>query len=186
MSTKKTLQWADQSMPWHKLESLIHAYPELAGQSSCRTLVYFTESYQGWAQLLSSVLERFCHHECADPRDKVYGLLAIARDNLGVFVDYSMDVRTVFAITALCLFDASSSARYESTYITFSEWTRAVAHLRVQMLPHQPFDSVAFTKVAPSCEYSWRRQVELSKKEPNQGVAMMCRIFNVRSHDRMT
>lgn len=49
------------------------------------------------------MLQNFCQHECDDRRDKVFGILAVVKDDLGLRADYERSAEEVFILAALRL-----------------------------------------------------------------------------------
>lgn len=45
---------------------------------------------------LGTILNGFAHLECENPRDKVYALLALARDNDSIAIDYNLEPQDIF------------------------------------------------------------------------------------------
>lgn len=58
---------------------------------------------------LGHLLHEFSNRHASDDRDKVFGLLSLARPGHGVVPDYNLDVGETFQNTALCLIEASKS-----------------------------------------------------------------------------
>ncbi|KAH7391571.1 heterokaryon incompatibility protein-domain-containing protein [Cadophora sp. MPI-SDFR-AT-0126] len=58
------------------------------------------QNIDGAGSSLVDVLSRFRSTLAADPRDKVFGLLGLTSDDLGIIADYSKDVKTVFTDVA--------------------------------------------------------------------------------------
>ena len=69
--------------------------------SSLRNLAVARASYSYGTYLPSMVdiLTTFSTAKCADRRDKVYGLLSLAKDGSGFPVDYSLNLAEVFCLT---------------------------------------------------------------------------------------
>ncbi|KAH6716700.1 heterokaryon incompatibility protein [Leptodontidium sp. MPI-SDFR-AT-0119] len=80
---------------------------------------------------LLDVLARFRFTESTDPRDKVFALLGLASDTLGVRADYSMDVDAVFTDAAVRIINQ----RENLDIICQSQWQSFSNPKRRQGLP---------------------------------------------------
>jgi len=65
---------------------------------------------------LRDCLLRYAGNECADPRDKIYGLLGLLKKHIGLpSVDYDKSLQEVFIDTAQCLLDNEVREDYDFT-----------------------------------------------------------------------
>jgi hypothetical protein len=64
---------------------------------------------QGGESTLLDVLARFKHTEATDPRDKIYALLGLVNDSIGVEVDYTKSVAETYAGVAVALINSSAN-----------------------------------------------------------------------------
>jgi hypothetical protein len=64
---------------------------------------------QGGESTLLDVLARFKHTEATDPRDKIYALLGLVNDPIGVVVDYTKSVAETYAGVAIALINSSAN-----------------------------------------------------------------------------
>jgi hypothetical protein len=64
---------------------------------------------QGGESTLLDVLARFKHTEATDPRDKIYALLGLVTDSIGVEVDYTKSVAETYTGVAVALINSSAN-----------------------------------------------------------------------------
>jgi hypothetical protein len=74
----------------HEVELLRHH------EVSQSTLSLFHERRKGYDLTFGSCLAKFCGNECADVRDKVYGLIGVAQDEPAFSVDCSKSAQDVY------------------------------------------------------------------------------------------
>jgi hypothetical protein len=68
-----------------------------------------TNISEGKFSTLLDVLARFKHTEASDPRDKIYALLGLVNDPLGVRVDYMKSAAEIYVGVALALINSSAN-----------------------------------------------------------------------------
>ncbi|KAL3422617.1 heterokaryon incompatibility protein [Phlyctema vagabunda] len=85
----------------------------------------------GYTSKLLDVLARFRYTRATDPRDKIYGLLGLASDTMGVGVDYSKSVRDVF----VDIFRAYTDTTQNLDLLCQSQWGVSDVSISGERLP---------------------------------------------------
>ena len=134
------------------------------------------------------LIQNFSKNDCADPRDKIYGLLAIVKSFQQIKIDYSLDTANVFVYTATSLL--------LSTFQTFTpsvdqqkkqlqRWFSIVVNLHATMLPDFAFGTEELRDLKVHFKARWHadllmlrstQQVDVQKSTVRSAI---CEIFRL-------
>jgi hypothetical protein len=145
LARRITVQWCDMKVKWAALKTFVEYVPGWKGVAPGPAILKLSR-YE-WVSNnrrydLPWMLQNFCAHDCEDPRDKVFGLLAVVKDTMAIDVDYSKTASEIFAIAALHLLRdiETKTPAFPGRPQQAKRWAHIMCKLRVTMLPEIPFD----------------------------------------------
>jgi hypothetical protein len=191
LAERITLQWSSSKIAWPALKKFVEYSQGWKGVLPGPTVIKLSR-YQ-WVSNnrrydLSWMLQNFCEHQCADSRDKVFGMLAVVKSvqvSEKFEADYAQDTTTVFALTALHLLKLMEFGPVENGEPHQSKrWVSIVGKLRIAMLPSDSENRRYIGRRVMQDINNYRYEVQTnslisSAKREHTAIETLCQLFGV-------